>query len=516
MRRLAILMAFVVIAVGAAVVPGEDTAEAQPLCFNETGFCINNPAFQNYFNARGGVRTFGPPISREFTFLGFRVQFYQGHIMQIMPNGGVATMNLLDPGLMPVTRVNQSTFPAADPGLVGRTPPATDLPRLLDFIRDNAPEDFAGQPVRYWTTFVTTVPPEALAGTPPQLAPGFNLEIWGSVTSGPMVDPSNAGFIYQRFQRSIMHYRDVCRCTERILLADWFKTVILGTAPGDLAEDMATSPYINQWRPGAERWLARPSELPTTDLTMAFTPEFGFAQPPPAPERTGGGTTPPPATSTSCYGQAPTITGSGEIFGTSENDVIIGSEEDDDIEGRGGSDTICGLGGNDSIDGGSGDDFISGGAGRDEIDGGTGRDRVDGGDGSDTIRGGDGTDELHGETGDDEIRGGEGNDVITGGSGEDEIFGEGGDDDIDAGDGDDDVSGGEDDDVIRGGSDEDVLNGDAGEDEIEGGDGDDTLNGGDGDDDLEGGDGDDSLDGGPGNDTCDGEEGNDVLVNCEA
>lgn len=280
MKRPAILVAFLTIALAAALAPADRTAEAQPVCFQETGFCISNPAFLNYFTARGGSKTFGFPISREFTFLGFRVQFFQGHIMQLQPNGGVATMNLLDPGLMPVSHVNGSSFPPQDPGLIGATPPATDLPRLLDFIRANAPEDSNGQPVHYFSTFANTVPTEALAGTAPELRLGFNLEIWGSVTSRPMVEPTNAGFIYQRFQRSIMHYRSECRCTERILLADWFKTVIVGTAPGDLAGEMAGTPFINQWNPSGTRWLNRPDQLTTTDLTNAFAPELpGFTPP---------------------------------------------------------------------------------------------------------------------------------------------------------------------------------------------------------------------------------------------
>ena len=107
-----------------------------------------------------------------------------------------------------------------------------------------------------------------------------------------------------------MHYRAECDCTERILLADWFKSVITGqiavaasgsTAlpslaepptfaplPADLASDMAGSPFYFQWRPDAPRGLARPDDLPTTDLTGAFDPNLpGYASPPPAPAGAG-------------------------------------------------------------------------------------------------------------------------------------------------------------------------------------------------------------------------------------
>jgi hypothetical protein len=204
-------------------------------------------------------------------------------------------MNLLDQGLMPVSHVNGSTFPPPDASLIAETPPATDLPRLLDFIQRNAPNEFSGQPVRFFDTFASTVPTEALLGTPPELRLGFNLEIWGSVTSRPLVEPTNPGFIYQRFQRSIMHYRTACVCTERILLADWFKTVIVGTAPGDLAAEMGGTPFINQWNPNGTRWLNRPDELTTTDLTDAFVPDLpGYPVPPAA----GGGRGAPAPTAT--------------------------------------------------------------------------------------------------------------------------------------------------------------------------------------------------------------------------
>jgi hypothetical protein len=133
--------------------------------------------------------------------------------------------------------------------------------------------------------------------------------------------------VYQRFQRGIMHYRADCQCTERVLLADWFKSVMLGSVmqgitpssadarltfgrrvalidplfdqrvaqsatalPADLASDMAGSPYLNQWLPGGVRGMARPDELPGTDLTNAFVPDLsGYPAPPPAPNQGSNG-----------------------------------------------------------------------------------------------------------------------------------------------------------------------------------------------------------------------------------
>src|SRR5581483_11427328 len=61
--------------------------------FPSTGFGIHNDAFWEYFNARGGVATFGFPISREFEFLGRPTQFFQRQIMQVAADGSVQTAN---------------------------------------------------------------------------------------------------------------------------------------------------------------------------------------------------------------------------------------------------------------------------------------------------------------------------------------------------------------------------------------------------------------------------------------
>src|SRR5918997_5563025 len=99
MRRAAILVAFLVIGLTAAVVPPERATEAQANCFNETGFCITNSAFNDYFNNRGQVRIFGYPVSRSFTLEGFEVQIFQRVVLQ-MNQGNVARLNVLDPNVM--------------------------------------------------------------------------------------------------------------------------------------------------------------------------------------------------------------------------------------------------------------------------------------------------------------------------------------------------------------------------------------------------------------------------------
>ena len=56
-------------------------------------------------------------------------------------------------------------------------------------------------------------------------------------TSRPAADPNNPGFIYQRFQRGIMHFDAATGRTQGILLADYLKAILRGT---DLPPDPAS------------------------------------------------------------------------------------------------------------------------------------------------------------------------------------------------------------------------------------------------------------------------------------
>ena len=101
--------------------------------------------------------------------------------------------------------------------------------------------------------------------------PYFNLEIWGLPTSRPARDPTNPDFIYQRFQRGIMHYDKGCGCTQGLLLADFVKSLMTGrNLPPDLAEQAKSSKLIGQFKPGQPQSLARPGDLPGSDLTNSF------------------------------------------------------------------------------------------------------------------------------------------------------------------------------------------------------------------------------------------------------
>ncbi|HEV8633212.1 MAG TPA: hypothetical protein VG370_03070 [Chloroflexota bacterium] len=245
--------------------------------FAETGYRIDNDPFWDYFNRRGGVRIFGFPTSRTFPFLGFTSQFFQRAVFQLGPDGSVRLLNLLDPGLLSYTSFNNAVMPSIDPSLVAAAPqPGSPgyATAVIAFVRANAPNVFEGQPVNYERLFsgtVTLAVAYPQGGGDPALLPGLNLEIWGVPTSRPARDPNNRDFIYQRFQRGIMHYDAACVCTNGILLADYLKAILTGrNLPPDLAQQAAGSPFLRQYNPSTSRWLDRPDQMAGTDLTMAF------------------------------------------------------------------------------------------------------------------------------------------------------------------------------------------------------------------------------------------------------
>ena len=123
----------------AATQTGAGAQAADPRFFSQTGYRVDTDPFWTFFQGRGGIKTFGYPVSRTFKLDGFQVQIFQRIVMQLQPDGSVATLNLLDPGLMPYTQINGSTFPAPDPAIVSQTPPVSDpdyATKIIQFTRD--------------------------------------------------------------------------------------------------------------------------------------------------------------------------------------------------------------------------------------------------------------------------------------------------------------------------------------------------------------------------------------------
>lgn len=245
--------------------------------FSQTGFRVDNDTVWDYFLHRGGITTFGYPISRTFRFQAFTVQFFQRRIVEVGNDGRARLLNLLDAGLLPYTSFSFSVFPGADQGLKSQMPDPTDAVRSLAFVKSNAPDVVNGTKVDFYTTFKNSV---SAADAFPDgrgnagLLDGFALEMWGLPTSRPTPDPNNPGFIYLRWQRGIMMYDASCGCTQGILLADYLKSVITGQdLPQDLEKEAVASPFFRQYNSSRPGWLRKPQLLPETDLTNAFTPQ---------------------------------------------------------------------------------------------------------------------------------------------------------------------------------------------------------------------------------------------------
>jgi hypothetical protein len=240
--------------------------------FSETGYRIDDDALWSYFGARGRVPVFGFPVSRTFVLHGCQVQFFQRQIAQGCAGRGAALMNLLDPEIFPYDRVNGSSLPSPDAAMKAQTPSVSSGnygAEIIEFVRDNAPDSFEGQSVAFSKSFFGLIT-AVIAGSDNPL---FNLEVWGAPISRPRRDPGNANFVYQRFQRGVMHFDATTGRTQGLLLADYLKAILRGRdVPPDLAQAARGSKYFAQYCPGAARWLCRSQDLPATDLTFAFEP----------------------------------------------------------------------------------------------------------------------------------------------------------------------------------------------------------------------------------------------------
>jgi len=249
---------------------------------SDPGFAISNQSFWDYYQKRGGMRGFGNPISWQFTLQGYQVQLYQRGVLQLQPDGSVAGMNLLDSDLMPYTSFNYSVVPAPDRDLMQAAPSPADpdyARRAMEFVQAYVPDEWGGSKVGFLRNFMSTVRMEDAfpdGGGDPALLPLLNLELWGLPTSWPALDPNNTHFVYQRFQRGIMHYDSASGVTQGLLLGDYLKSVLTGQGlPPDVEDQAAGSRFLRQYDPSTMQGPRRPAELPASDLSQAFKPGWG-------------------------------------------------------------------------------------------------------------------------------------------------------------------------------------------------------------------------------------------------
>jgi hypothetical protein len=252
------------------------TPPTDPGFFPATGYRISSPEVLDYFQHRGGVRTFGYPVSNEFPLLGQRVQLFQRAMVQLAPDGSVTSADILSPDILPITHIDGLSLPAPDPDVQANAPTPGDpdyQTQALAFINLYVPDNWNGLPVNFQQTFLSAVTCTDV-GTDdcdPSQLPGFDLQVWGLPTSLPTSDPVNSDFVYQRFQRGIMHFSRTTGLTQGLLLGDWLKRIMIGVdLSPDINPEVRQSRFFAQYAPSRPLALDRPDALPDTSLAQAF------------------------------------------------------------------------------------------------------------------------------------------------------------------------------------------------------------------------------------------------------
>ena len=179
--------------------------------------------------------------------------------------------------ILPITHIDGLTLPPADPDIQA-APPTPDqddyATQALAFINLYVPDSWNGLPVNFQSTFLNTVTCADAFGTDAcdtSQLPAFALELWGLPTSLPTSDPLNSDFVYQRFQRGIMHFSLTTGQTQGLLLGDWLKRIMIGVdLSPDISPDVRHSRFFAQYAPSQPLALDRPDSLPNTSLAQAF------------------------------------------------------------------------------------------------------------------------------------------------------------------------------------------------------------------------------------------------------
>ena len=267
----------------ALAAPGAAVADAHDVIFfPQTGFGVWNAKLRGFFESRGGLKTFGFPVSNVFMLYGFEVQLFQRQGIQIGPKGEPRGLNILQAPYLDYQRFAGLTIPAVDADLSAGAP-AVGSPgytrAVRAFVREHVPDAWQGRDVGFLREYLAAAPVEV----PSHLRELAALEIWGLPLSQPMPEPANARFVYQRFQRGVMHFDAVTGATGGLLLGDHLKSLITGhrLSPA-LADAASDNPLLRQYAPGLPLDMRRPATVPGTDLTHAFRPSTESTAWPPA------------------------------------------------------------------------------------------------------------------------------------------------------------------------------------------------------------------------------------------
>ena len=286
--------------------------------FPETGFAVADGPIGSYFAARGGARTFGPPISNPFPLLGSTVQLFRNHMLKVDTNGTVTTVDLFGMDAIPFRNVGGVIVPETDPFLIA-TAPVPGAPdyasRAQAFIQETAPDQWESLPVGFYQAFLGTVRIEdafPAGGGEAGLLPLFSQEIWGVPTSRAVRDALNPDAVVQRWERGVMLWNRSNGTVSTLPLGEAFKSLLTGEGltPERIASS-SSSQFLLQYMPTAPGGVARPQDLPNTVLAGAFgglpananaiqvaeadaTPTATPTTGPPPPGAPGGPPPPPP------------------------------------------------------------------------------------------------------------------------------------------------------------------------------------------------------------------------------
>ena len=106
--------------------------------FSSTGFAIGDDNMWTYFVRRGGQRTFGAPISRQFQLAGSDVQLFEKGMLALDVNGNVVSVNLLEDPLLPYDTFGDLRLPPLDDNLIASAPDPSNPDAVQEFIASNA------------------------------------------------------------------------------------------------------------------------------------------------------------------------------------------------------------------------------------------------------------------------------------------------------------------------------------------------------------------------------------------
>lgn len=264
--------------------------------FPETGIRIEDPSIWEYFSSRGGLATFGYPISYSFWLLGMKVQVFQRHVIHLRADGSVGVLDLLGEDFLPYVRFDGSVVPAADPAYLREAPPPARTEERLAYLRERVPEIWQEVPIGFLGSYLGAA---GSFGAHAEDSGGLNddealaraFEVWGYPTSAPGLDENNHDWVYQRFQRGVFRYDLRQGRMDALLAGEYFKALLTGAnLPPDLEADARSSRFYRQFQPAAPNGVARPADLPASNLLGAFVGLPPASLAPPALSLTSGPT----------------------------------------------------------------------------------------------------------------------------------------------------------------------------------------------------------------------------------